>query len=84
MEQNFISYVNETIVNDEELRTLKNLCKDYSNSNMLENFALYKDVKSDGIKDLLILHLGNAIGFHTRHARNKSEIVYSRRTDQTY
>ena len=29
VEQNFINYVNETIVNDEEPRTLKNLCKDY-------------------------------------------------------
>ena len=82
MEQNFINYVNETIVNDEEPRTLKNLCKDYSN--MLENFGLYKTVKSDRIKDLMILHFGDAIGFHTRHERNKSAIVYSRRTGQTY
>ena len=82
VEQNLINYVNETIVNDEEPRTLKNLCKDYSN--MLENFGLYKTVKSDHIKDLLILHFGDAIGFRTRHERNKSAIVYSRRTGQTY
>ena len=54
VEQNFISYVNETIFDNEELRALKNLCK--SNSNMLENFGLYKTVKSDRIKDLLIRH----------------------------
>ena len=47
VEQNFINYVNETIVNDEEPRTLKNPCKDYSN--MLENFGLYETVKSDRI-----------------------------------
>ena len=70
VEQNFINHVNETIVNDEEPRTLKNLCKDYSN--MLENFRLYKTVKSD------------TIGFHTRHQRNKRAFVYSRRTGQTY
>ena len=52
MEQHFINYVNETIVNDGELRTLKNLCNDYSN--MLESFGLYKIVKSDHVKDLLI------------------------------
>ena len=34
--------LNETIVNEEETRTLKNLCKDYSN--MLENFRLYKTI----------------------------------------
>ena len=49
VEQKFINYVNETIVSDEEPRTLKNLCKDYSN--MLENFGLYKTMKSDRIKD---------------------------------
>ena len=30
VEQNFINYVNEGVVNDEEPRTLKSLCKDYS------------------------------------------------------
>ena len=82
VEQSFINHVNETIANDEEPRTLKNLCKDYSN--MLENFGLYKTVKSDLIKDLLILHFGDTIGFHTRHQRNKRAFVYSRRTGQTY
>ena len=82
VEQNFINYVNETVVNDEEPQTLKGLCKDYSN--MLENFGLYKTMKSDRIKDLLILHGGDAIGFHARHERNESAIVYSRRTGQTY
>ena len=43
VEQNFINYVNETIVNNEERRTLKNLRNDYSN--MSENFGLYKTVK---------------------------------------
>ena len=82
VEQNFISYVNETIFNDQEPWTLKNLCKDYSN--MLEKFGLYKTVKSDRIKSLLILHFGDAISFHTRNERNKSTIVYNRRTGQTY
>ena len=41
-------------------------------------------MKSDGIKDMLILHFGDAIGFHTRHESKKSAIVYSRRTGQTY
>ena len=57
VKQNFINYVNETIINDEELRTLKNLCNDYnSNSNMSQNFGPYKTIKLDHIKDLLILH----------------------------
>ena len=43
VEQNFSNYVNEAVVNDEEPRTLKGLCKDYSN--MLENFGLYKTMK---------------------------------------
>ena len=34
---------------------------------MLENFGLYKAMKSDRIKDLLIRHFRDAIGFHTRH-----------------
>ena len=51
---------------------------------MFENFALYKSIKSDRVKDLLILHFGDTIGFHARHERNRSVIVYSRRTGQTY
>ena len=35
------------------------------------NFGLYKTVKSDGTKDMLILHFGDAIGFHTRHESKK-------------
>ena len=68
-----MNYINELIVNDEEPRTLKNLCKDYSS--MLENFVLYKTVKSYRIKDLLILHFGDTIGFHTRYERSKSAIL---------
>ena len=81
-EQNLINYVNETIANDEEPKTLKNLCKDYSN--MLGKFVLYKIVKSNRIKDLLILHFGDRIGFYTRHERNKSTIVYGGKIGQTY
>ena len=44
---------------------------------MLENFGLYKAMKSDRIKDLLIRHFRDAIGFHTRHERNKSAIMYT-------
>ena len=56
MEQNFINYqsIVKTIVNHEEPQTLKNLCKEYSN--ILESFGLYKTVKSDCIKELLIFH----------------------------
>ena len=82
VEQNFINYVNETIVNEEEPPNLKNLCKEYSN--ILENFGLYKTIKSNCIEDLLILHFGDTIGFHTIHQRNKGAVVYSRRTGQTY
>ena len=87
MKQTFVNFVNEKFVNDEEPRALKNLCKDYSN--ILENFGLYKTVKSDSIKDLLILHFGNTISFHIRHERtnkstDKGTNMYNRRTDQTY
>ena len=44
---------------------------------MLENFGLYKAMKSDRIKDLLIRHFRDAIDFHTRHERNKSAIMYT-------
>ena len=37
IEQNFINYVNDTIIEDEEHKTLKHLYKDYQN--MLENFV---------------------------------------------
>ena len=65
MEQNFINYqsIVKTIVNHEEPQTLKNLCKEYSN--ILESFGLYRTVKSDCIKELLIFHFGDTIGFHT-------------------
>ena len=57
VKQNFINYVHERIINDEELWTLKNLCNDYnSNSNMSQNIGPYKTIKLDRIKDLLILH----------------------------
>ena len=41
---------------------------------MLENFGLYKTIKSDRIKELLTLHFGDTIGFHNRHERNKSAL----------
>ena len=82
MKQTFVNFVNEKFVNDKEPRALKNLCKYYSN--ILENFGLYRTVKSDSIKDLLILHFGDTISFHIRHERNKSANMYNRKTDQTY
>ena len=81
-EHNFINYVNETIVNNKQPKTLKNLYKDYSN--MLGKLVLYKTIKSNHIKDLLTLHFGYIIGFYTRHERNKNAIVYGRKIGQTY
>ena len=51
---------------------------------MLGKFVLYKIVKSNRTKDLLILHFGDRIGFYTRHERNKSTIVYGGKIGRTY
>ena len=61
---------------------MKNLCSHYSNT--LENFGLYKTIKSDCTRDFLILHFEDTVGFHARRERNKSADVYNRRTGQTY
>ena len=82
IEQNFIKYVNDTIIDDEEPRTLKRLCKDYKD--ILENFGFFRDIKSDRMKDLLMYQFGESIGFHSRIQRNQSEIVYSRDKGKTY
>ena len=68
VEKKFINYVNEEIVNDEEfMQWLFKYIRE-----------LYKAIKSDCIKGLLILHFWDTIGFHT------SVVVYSRRTGQVY
>ena len=64
VEQNFINFVNEMVLNEEEPKSLKSLCKEYAE--MLENFGFFKCVKSDRIKDLLINNFGEKIGFHSR------------------
>ena len=46
--QNLINYVNETVAYDEESKTLKNLCKDYSN--MLGNLYFTKSLNQIVLK----------------------------------
>ena len=80
--QNFINYVSKTIIENEEPQTLKQLCKYYSD--MLENFGSFKIVKSDRLKDMLIQHLGEKIGFHSRPHTNRSDIVFNKTEGKTY
>ena len=62
IEQNFINYISTTILDDEEPKTLKCLCKEYTD--MLLNFGFFKTIKSDRMKDLLICNFGEKIGFY--------------------
>ena len=82
IEQNFINYISTTILDDEEPKTLKCLCKEYTD--MLLNFGFFKTIKSDRMKDLLICNFGEKIGFHPQIQRNKSDIVYSTEKGKTY
>ena len=82
VEQNFMNYVSDTIVADEEPKTLKSLCNDFKVR--LENFGFFRNIKSDRLKELLIHNFGGRIGFHSRVQRNQSDIVYSRNKGKTY
>ena len=41
-------------------------------------------VKSSFLKTLLIREYGNSIGFHVRHQKNESEVVYDKRNSSSY
>ena len=51
---------------------------------MFLNFGFFKTIKSDRMKDLLISHFSEKIGFHPQIQRNKSDIVYSTEKGKTY
>ena len=75
VEQRFLSYISKTVFEEKEPKTLKSLCKWYQD--FLLNFGYYKLIKSDRMKELLLLHFGEKIRVHQRIQKNKSEIVYS-------
>ena len=82
VEQRFVNYISETIIEEREPKTLKFLCKQYED--MLLNFGYFKVIKSDRIKELLMLNFADKVGFHQRMQRNKSEIVYSTDNGRNY
>ena len=79
----FFRRVQKVIFEEHEIRTLQSLLKEYMTIMENYNHSAY-GVKSSFLKTLLIREYGDSIGFHVRHQKNESEVVYDRRNSSSY
>ena len=79
----FFRRVQKVIFEEHEIRTLQSLLKEYMTIMENYNHSAY-GVKSSFLKTLLIREYGYSIGFHVRHQKNESEVVYDRRNSSSY
>ena len=79
----FLRHVQKVIFKEHEIRTLQSLLKEYKR--IVENYnrSAY-GVKSNFLKTLLIREYEGSIGFHVQHQKNKSEVVYDKRSISSY
>ena len=78
----FFQHIHQVIFQDHEFRTLQGLLKDYKR--IISNYGHNSIVKSSYLKELLIKEFGEGIGFHERHQKNVSELVYDTTAGGTY
>ena len=82
IEQNFINYVNDTIIEDKEPKDFEKSLQGISR--YVGEFCFFRTIKCDCMKELLRKKFSEDIGFHSQIRKNKSEIVYSRKKGNTY
>ena len=79
----FFRHVQKVIFEEHEIRTLQSLPEEYVT--IMENYNhIAYGVKSSFLKTLLICEYGDSIGFHVRHQKNESEVVYDKRNSSSY
>ena len=71
----FFRHVRKVILEELEIRTLQSLLKEYMTV-MEDYYHSACGVKPSFLKTLLIHEYGDSIGFHVRHQKNESEVVY--------
>ena len=79
----FFRRVQKVIFEEHDIRTLESLLKEYMTIMENYNHSAY-GVKPSFLKTLLIREYEDSIGFHVRHQKNESEVVYDRRNCSSY
>jgi len=79
----FFKHVRLVVFEEHELRTLQSLLSDYKA--LLRNFGFDPSgKKSSNIKEMLQKEFGENIGFHDRHRKNESTLVYDTSAGGSY
>ena len=79
----FFDHIRSVIFQEHELRSIQSLLHDYRS--ILSRYGFQTDgVKSSYIKSILIREFQYSIGFHSRHLKNQSDLVYDTSAGGSY
>ena len=83
VKHSFFRHVQKVIFEKHEIRTLQSLLKEYMTIMEIYNLSAY-GVKLSFLRTLQIPGYGDSIGFHVRHRKNESEVVYDKCNSNSY